>query len=218
MKLGKVYVDSVVVGPRHREADPEKVKSLAESMSALGLQQPIIAFLDDKDAAFLVAGLHRLEAARSLGWEEIDALFTTGDEIDRELIELTENLHRVDLTKEQRDEHIRRFAELIEARDAREIQIRQTVVPEVGYKKPPRQKKGVAAKVAEQTGLSKRTVERALNPKPKVVRIADEPLNEEEAIERQVAALMSAWNRAGQEARQQFLARIDAPVMDQRFG
>ncbi len=30
----------------------------------------------------------------------------------------------------------------------------------------------------------------------------------------QVAALMSAWNKASAEARQEFLARIDVPVMD----
>lgn len=35
-----------------------------------------------------------------------------------------------------------------------------------------------------------------------------------EAHEKQVAALVSAWNRASQEARQDFLARIDIPVFD----
>lgn len=48
----------------------------------------------------------------------------------------------------------------------------------------------------------------------KVVRIADAPLDDEDAKERQVAALMSAWNKAGVEARQEFLERIDVPVMD----
>lgn len=35
-----------------------------------------------------------------------------------------------------------------------------------------------------------------------------------EAIERQVSALMSAWNKASAEARQEFLARVDTPVFD----
>lgn len=48
----------------------------------------------------------------------------------------------------------------------------------------------------------------------KVVRVADAPLDDEDAKERQVAALMAAWNKASAEARQEFLARIDVPVFD----
>lgn len=51
-------------------------------------------------------------------------------------------------------------------------------------------------------------------PKAKIIRIADAPLDDEDAKERQVAALMSAWNKASAEARQEFLERIDVPVMD----
>jgi hypothetical protein len=39
-----------------------------------------------------------------------------------------------------------------------------------------------------------------------------------ESTEKQVASLMAAWNKAGPEARQEFLGRIDKPVMDERFG
>lgn len=43
---------------------------------------------------------------------------------------------------------------------------------------------------------------------------ADEPLNDDDAREKQVAALMAAWNKASAEARQEFLTRIDTPVFD----
>jgi hypothetical protein len=46
------------------------------------------------------------------------------------------------------------------------------------------------------------------------VRLADDPLNDLEATERQLAALMAAWNRAGTDARQKFLERVDGPVFD----
>ena len=48
----------------------------------------------------------------------------------------------------------------------------------------------------------------------RVVKIADEPLTDEDAREKQVAALMAAWNKASAEARQEFLERIDTPVFD----
>jgi ParB-like chromosome segregation protein Spo0J len=51
----------------------------------------------------------------------------------------------------------------------------------------------------------------------KIIKLADDPLNDAEAAEKQVAALMSAWNKAGQAAREEFLCRIDRPVMDQKW-
>ncbi len=48
----------------------------------------------------------------------------------------------------------------------------------------------------------------------KIVRVADAPLDHDEAVERQVAALMALWNKTGPEARNEFLARIDTPVFD----
>lgn len=48
-------------------------------------------------------------------------------------------------------------------------------------------------------------------------KVADEPVDDEQATERQLAALTSAWNKAGPEARQKFRDIIDAPIMDARF-
>lgn len=44
--------------------------------------------------------------------------------------------------------------------------------------------------------------------------LAPDPLNDLEATEKQLAALMSAWNRAGPEAREKFLGMVDTPVFD----
>lgn len=164
MKIDKVFVDSVRVGERHRTLDRERVATLAESMKVLGLQQPISVWADDEDQVYLVAGLHRLEAARSLGWEDIDASIIDLSPIQREMWEISENLHRVGLTKDERDAHIRRYAELLEQAGN---QVRQNVGPEIGYKKPPPQIKGAAQKIAEETGLNVRTIQRAINPPPR---------------------------------------------------
>lgn len=45
-------------------------------------------------------------------------------------------------------------------------------------------------------------------------KIADDPLSDALACERQVAKLMDAWNAAGPDARQEFMLRIDQPVFD----
>lgn len=67
--------------------------------------------------------------------------------------------------------------------------------------------------VAKRDLLHLRHLERQQQTRAKV-KIADAPLNDEAAQERQVAALMAAWNKASAEARQEFLARIETPVMD----
>lgn len=216
MKTERVLVDGLRVGARMRSADPARVATLAASMQRHGLLQPITARMVGETEAELVAGLHRLEAAKSLGWEWIDAVFVEADDIERELLEIAENLHRADLTKEERDRQIRRYAELLEAKGATEIQARQNDAPEIGYGKPPPQIKGTATKIAEETGLSVRTVQRVLaEPKPpKPVPPAREPHNDFEVVQKQVDALMRAWNAAGPEAREQFLERVDRPVFD----
>jgi ParB-like chromosome segregation protein Spo0J len=51
----------------------------------------------------------------------------------------------------------------------------------------------------------------------RVVKIAKDPISDVEALESQVAALMNAWNRASSDARQEFLGRIDSPLMDRKW-
>jgi hypothetical protein len=64
--------------------------------------------------------------------------------------------------------------------------------------------------------LARRPVEeqRSVIERKSEVKMADEPLNDFEVEEKQLAALMAAWNKAGMGAREKFLARIDQPVFD----
>lgn len=48
----------------------------------------------------------------------------------------------------------------------------------------------------------------------KPVSRAPDPQNDLEVKEKQIAALMTAWNKASPEAREEFLSRIDIPVFD----
>lgn len=217
----RLHPSDIEVGKRHRALEDEAVKRLAASMGAIGLRSPITVrvvndyVLDDGEICdgvpVLVAGHHRLAAAKALGWTEIDCIDADDDEITAELWELAENLHRHDLSKEQRDEHIRRYAELLERRA--QVQSQQNAPIESkradgrGHRPA-----GIPRQIAEETGLSVDTVRRALNPKP-----APEPKNplpDHDVVTVQFNALMGAWNRAGPEARAMFMENIDGPLMD----
>ena len=89
---------------QHRPLVKEKVRVLADFIKAIGLNTPPTVRLSKK-GPILVTGQHRLEAAKSLGWNHIDCLVMRGDKIDRQLWRIAENLHRGDLTKLQRAEY-----------------------------------------------------------------------------------------------------------------
>jgi ParB-like chromosome segregation protein Spo0J len=160
----------------------------------------------------LVAGRHRLEAAKRLGWSHIDCIEVDDNAIEAELWEIAENLHRLDLTKEQRDDHIRRYTELLQARELQSTQ--NAAIESKREDGRGHRPQGIVSKVAEATGLSKDTVRRALNPQPVMLKSAIEPETEAEATIREANAIVSAWNRARQEARDLALEQIDMPVFD----
>jgi len=121
MQIESVVIAGINIGSRLREADPEKVKALAESIGQIGLLQPIhLHTPDEGDTVKLVAGLHRLEAAKSLGWESIDAILFDGDDIDCRRAEIAENLHRSDLTKAERAEQVALWIQLTEEKQEAE--------------------------------------------------------------------------------------------------
>lgn len=218
MKTVALDLDIIELGQRHRALSNDDVQRLAKSISDIGLKQPITIRIADNvviegkpcdGVPILVAGAHRLAAAKLLGWEKIDCIEIEGDEIAAELWEIAENLHRCDLTKDQRDQHIRRYAELIEARvqSQQNAPIESKRVDGRGHRPV-----GVPRQIAEETGLSVDTVRRALNPKS-----APEPksaLPDHDVVTVQFNALVNAWNRAGADAREMFRDHIDGPVFD----
>ena len=147
-----------------RALDEKHVAALAESMAAIGLQTPISIHSDAEGRAILIAGQHRLAAAKKLGWDSIDVVVMKGDDFDRELWHIDENLCRAELTEQERAEHLKRRQELFEARQVAEIQVGKIEPPEkaVGYKSPPKQTKGFAANTAAKTGMSKAAINKSI--------------------------------------------------------
>jgi len=139
----------------------------------------------------------RRSARKRLGWARIDCIEIEDNALTAELWEIAENLYRCDLTKEQRDEHIRRYAELLEAQEAAVIsQQSASKLKTDANPKGAGRSEGTASKIARATGLSKDTVRRALNP-PKPRSAPPTPKRAVDVTDDQFRALMSAWNHAG---------------------
>jgi ParB-like chromosome segregation protein Spo0J len=157
LHTGKCFTDAVDVGERLRSVDPERVAALAESIDAIGLQQPISVWSPDDDTLDLVAGLHRLEAIKKLGWEEIDCIFVDMDNLDRQLWEIDENLIRADLTDLQRAQHTARRAEVVKQK----VELDKLAKTEPDPSQNANKGQGeFVAETAKKTGKSEKTVRR----------------------------------------------------------
>ncbi len=122
-----IGLEQIVIGPRLREVDEAAVKQLAESMDRIGLQNPVQVRHNfgidpetgeyerdlDKGGYALVAGAHRVEAARRLGWGRIEAFVLDDPSPDElALVEVDENLVRAELTPLDRGRFVARREEL----------------------------------------------------------------------------------------------------------
>lgn len=119
MRVEKLKISNISVGDRLRGIDRKKVERLKESISRVGLINPITV-----SNGVLVAGLHRLTAFKELGIEEIDCNVIGEDELLNKEIEIDENLHRNELTALERGR-----MEAIKKSHEPEWQKRQYVIP-----------------------------------------------------------------------------------------
>ncbi|MFQ5971924.1 MAG: ParB N-terminal domain-containing protein [Alphaproteobacteria bacterium] len=118
-------VREIVAGDRLRGVDRKQVRQLAESMKQIGLLNPITVWIEadgtslDRKQVHLIAGVHRLEAAKALGWQKIEARVVQMDGINRQLWEIDENLCRAELSKAEKAQFLSWRAELIDERKKR---------------------------------------------------------------------------------------------------
>jgi hypothetical protein len=123
-KIDRMSLADVFVETGRRPVDPKVVERLKESISKIGLMTPITVKIVDKyidpvegeidKAPVLVSGRHRLEAVRGLGHKEIDC-FVWDDPNSARMWEIAENLHRAELTAQERADHIAEWVELVGA-------------------------------------------------------------------------------------------------------
>jgi hypothetical protein len=121
-EIRQYEVDDIYVGKRRRALREEAVKDLAASMRKDGLLYPISIRVVDGPVLIdgeelmkvpcLIAGAHRLAAAKLNGWKQIECQLLTADDIEAERLEIVENYHRADLSLEERARDFARLKEL----------------------------------------------------------------------------------------------------------
>jgi ParB/RepB/Spo0J family partition protein len=112
----RIAADNIETRPgRMRDLNHERVVAIAESLSEVGQMVPITVRRNSAATGYvLVAGRHRLEAARALGWTHIDCSLMEGNESDARLREIAENLHRSELSVLERANHVDAWLKLTE--------------------------------------------------------------------------------------------------------
>lgn len=258
-------IDKIVRRPDVRALNENTVSALADSISTVGLINPI-RVRERLDGWEVSAGSHRLAACEKLGLADIECIVVSDDDLHAELSMIDENLCRNELSPAERAHQTARrkaiYEELHPETRVGAFNQHTVAVRQVGDEQIVNR---FTTETAAATGKSERVVQRdaergtkviaevidmitgtkldsgtyldklkRLSPNDQVaaarrdlaiqrqqqkpVKRSPDPQDDVEVRERQVSALMSAWNKASAEAREEFLARIDTPVFGRTAG
>lgn len=157
----------IEVLPNRRPVSAVAVDRLAESIKRIGLQTPItvriVSEFVNSDGEIvggqpvLVAGAHRLEAVKRLGWSSVPC-FVTEDESETKarLWEIAENLHRAELSTLERDEQVAEWIKLTEEEQNKPAQLAQVSA------KGGRGKEGGLSAASRELGIDRDDARRAV--------------------------------------------------------
>ena len=160
----RIPISEIKINPGRREALPERVAELAKSIAEVGLLNPIT--LDRANT--LIAGLHRLEAAKLLGWSEVDYTVSSLEGLRAELAEIDENFVRTDLSAIEYGEILLRRKEIYETlHPETKVGVSQAAAMNRAVGRNVSDKMTLTSKsfvedTAEKLGVGKRTVERQI--------------------------------------------------------
>jgi ParB family chromosome partitioning protein len=158
LDIEMIGVDQISVEDRLRSVNPDHAALIAESFRANGQMTPIEVRRDGKGKFILVAGAHRLAAAKLAEMGEISATVINADEDQARLREIDENLCRRDLTELDRASFLAErkvvWAKLNPEAIVFKNKKSRTNLSTIGT---------FAEEVAERLGLSRRSIDRAIN-------------------------------------------------------
>lgn len=171
--IGFVDVADIDMGERLRPVDPVHVEVLGRAMMREGQATPIVVCRSPGSTKWtLVAGAHRVEAARKFGIESLKAELIGPDKIGRRQREISENLWRKGLDPIDRANFIAELVRLTKLRagidpdkEGRSASINarwQKIIRDQAVDTSDTMSfvYGWSEEVAEEVGLSKRTIER----------------------------------------------------------
>ena len=152
----QIKISEIKINPGRRDTQQRNVEELARSIAAVGLMNPITVTQDNT----LIAGLHRLEAVKLLGWTEIECTVSDADGLQAELAEIDENFVRAGLSHRELGDLLLRRKELYEAIHPETRQGQRNGQTAKNDNLTVLQAKPFSEDTADKLGVSKRTVER----------------------------------------------------------
>jgi ParB-like chromosome segregation protein Spo0J len=210
--IRQVEVDFIETERERRPVNRDDVDMLAVSFVRIGMQMPITVrcFPDRLSGAgaigtyVLVTGAHRLAAAKQLGWPTIDCFIADCDEIEAQLLEISENLHRRELTALERAEQIALWVDLVNRKPVQPEQV------SIGG----RGNKGGEAQASRKLGFSRPDIHRAV----KVAALAPEAKEAASAagLENNRSALLESAKKKTMAAQVNVIKGIAASKQDTR--
>lgn len=217
-------ISVIAVPDGRRTLNDDVVQRLMNSIERIGLKTPPTVRIVDGEPPVLVSGHHRLEACRRLGWPDIPVLVMDGDDVQARLWEISENLHRSELSPVERAEQIDEWRKLT-ADGLRQVAANpqggrpattgsRTTARDLGVSETTVRRSATIASLPEETrqkardeGWTQKQLLQAAKPVGEV-KPAPKPRNDIATVEWQVHRIMSCWNEAGPEAQEAFLQRI----------
>ena len=191
----KKKLSEITISEGRRNIDYVKVSELAESIKIIGLLNPITVNKNNT----LIAGAHRYEACKLLGFDEIECVVLDCNELQAELAEIDENLMRCELHFTERGDYLKRRKAIYEELHP------ETKAGVAGGKARQNSASEIisfAGDTANKIGISKRTVEQEiqisenLTPEAKaVVREKELPKKEALALARKSAEVQNAFSK-----------------------
>ena len=170
----QIKISEIKINPGRRDTQQRNVEELARSIAAVGLMKPITVTQDNT----LIAGLHRLEAVKLLGWTEIECTISDADGLQAELAEIDENFVRAGLSHRELGDLLLRRKELYEAIHPETRQGMRNGQTAKNENFSLLDTKSFSQDTAEKLGVSKRTVEQlvqtAANLTPEAKKIIKE--------------------------------------------
>ena len=170
----QIKISEIKINPGRRDTQQRNVEELARSIAAVGLMNPITVTQDNT----LIAGLHRLEAVKLLGWTEIECTVSDADGLQAELAEIDENFVRAGLSHRELGDLLLRRKELYEAIHPETRQGQRNGQTAKNENFSLLETKSFSQDTAEKLGVSKRTVEQlvqtAANLTPEAKKIIKE--------------------------------------------